>query len=212
MAGTCVDCGRSISVEQGDCACVSGPIVGPCGAWTETHVEQWTAGMQDRGQVDCGCGWGDLCDAPRDTDAWEAPMMSTYTANHWHVATGLSGYGPDGADGFASFDSLAQALDYARDEMRDAIDFAHDGAHGFAQAEDYESAWNEVLRIESLETLRANLDPARQSAPLYRDDPVAYAALLESQAADFPHDWSEHTRLYLWQCEDPATCEHGEEL
>ena len=129
---------------------------------------------------------------------------------HWHVATGLAGYGPDGADGFACFDSLGGALEYARDELSTFVDMAHEGAHMFAEAKQYEEAWQEVARCESLELLRANLDPARVSAPLYRDDAAAYASLQEDQAAAFPHDVSHNARLYLWECDEPE-CEHCDE-
>lgn len=168
-----------------------------CGAW----LEQEARGESHvyRGPVDCGCGWGDLCDAPRE----QAP--------HWHVATGLAGYGPDGSDGYACFDSLSGALEYARDEVLASVDYAHDSAHAAAASDDYRGAWEDVLRMESLETLAANLGSWRKSAPLYLHDPDAYAALQESQAADFPHDVSHNTRLYLWQCEDPTTCEHCDE-
>lgn len=132
-------------------------------------------------------------------------------STHWHVATGLVGYGPDGADGFATFDTLAGALDYARDELSMFVDMAHEEAHAFGDEGQFEEAWRAVLLMERLELLRANLDPARSQAPLYRDDPPAYFALLESQANEFPHDVSHNTRLYLWQCDDPASCEHGEE-
>lgn len=127
---------------------------------------------------------------------------------HFHVAYGLAGYGPDGADEFASFATLAEALDYARDELVADVDMAHEEAHALADAGDYESAWRAIERMERLETLRANLDPKRAQAPLYRDNPGAYAQLQESQAAAFPHDVAGNSRLYLWECESPVTCEH----
>jgi hypothetical protein len=140
-----------------------------------------------------------------------AACTCTLRASHWHVATGLAGYGPDGSDGYATFATLAEALDYARDELRFAVDHAHESAHAHGDAGDYESAWENVLACERLETLRANLDPARASAPLYRDDAAAFVALQESQAADFPHDLTGADRLYLWQCEEPSECDHVDE-
>lgn len=132
---------------------------------------------------------------------------------HWHVATGLAGYGPEASDsdGFATFASLADALEYARDELVWFVDYAHEGAHAFGEAGQFEDAWKEVLRVEELENLRANLSPTRRLAPLYRDDPAAYAALQESQAAEFPHDVSHNTRLYLWQCETPDDCDSAKD-
>jgi hypothetical protein len=131
-------------------------------------------------------------------------------AAHWHVAYGLAGYGPDGADGFASFDSLGDALDYARDELSTDVDMAYEDAHILAEQSQYRDAWMAIERMERLELLRANLDPRRADAPLYRDDAAAYRALQESQAAGFPHDVSDSSRLYLWQC-DVADCDHCEE-
>jgi hypothetical protein len=126
-------------------------------------------------------------------------------SSHYHVATGLAGYGPDASDtdGFATFDTLGSALDYARDELATFIEMAHEGSHAAADAGDYEQAWLEVCRVETLDTLRANLDPSRKQAPLYVDDDAAYAALQETQAADFPHDVSHNARLYLWECDEP---------
>ena len=131
-------------------------------------------------------------------------------APHWHVASGLAGYGPDGADGFASFDSLGDAIDYARDELTTYVDMAHQDMHASGEAGEYEAAWQSLLLVERLELLRANLDPARASAPLYRGDPAAYRALQESQADEFPHDVSHNARLYLWECAEPD-CEHCED-
>ena len=134
-------------------------------------------------------------------------MMSAQC--HYHVATGLAGYGPDAADsdGFATFESLADALDYARSELSTFIDMAHESAHMFGASEQYKDAWTEILRCEDLELWQANLDPARKDAPLYRDDSAAYAAMQAEQAAQFPRDVSYNTRLYLWDCaEDPCDC------
>jgi hypothetical protein len=129
---------------------------------------------------------------------------------HFHVAHGISGYGPDGADGFPTFDTLADALDYAREELATDLDMAHETAHGFAEAGDYESAWKEILRMEALELLRANLDPKRKSAPAYANDPAAYAEMQEGQAAEFPVAVSHSCNLYLWDCAE-SDCKDEEE-
>jgi hypothetical protein len=131
-------------------------------------------------------------------------------ASHYHVAYGLAGYGPDGADGFACFDEVGAALEYARDELARDVDMAHEDAHALADDGQYEDAWRAIVRMEDLEVLRANLDPARRQAPLYRDAAAAYAQLQTDQAGAFPHDVSETSRLYLWEC-DVDGCEHCEE-
>ncbi len=150
---------------------------------------------------------------------------------HYHVQSGLAGYGPDADENTATLDALADALDYAREELSTFIDMAHEDAQQLAlhasqyhaaykldssrvdmmrsALEHYADAWKELERVETLETLRANLDPARRNAPLYRDDAAAYAALQESQAADFPHDVSSNARLYLWTCGE-SECEEEE--
>lgn len=139
--------------------------------------------------------------------------MFVYQADtycHWHVASGLAGYGPDAADsdGFPTFGTLAEALDYARSELSVYVDMAHEEAHALADSEDFRGAWEAVVRMQELETMRANLDPSRATAPLYRDNPDAYASLQDSQAADFPHDVTHNSRLYLWACDEPD-CEES---
>ncbi len=131
---------------------------------------------------------------------------------HWHVASGLAGYGPDCDEGTPTFHDLGDALEYARDELSVYVDMAYDGARSSAEpwapegheaaAPDYETAWQEVSRAWELETLRANLDPKRSEAPLYAGDTDAYSALQRSQAEEFPHDVSYNARLYLWDCQN----------
>jgi hypothetical protein len=130
---------------------------------------------------------------------------------HYHVASGLAGYGPDASDsdGFPTFETLGEALDYARDELLVFIDMAHEDAHALADDGQYEDAWRQIERVEALENLRANLDTKRASAPLYVDDAAAYAALQESQLAEFPHDVSHNARLYVWSCVE-TECESEE--
>lgn len=131
--------------------------------------------------------------------------------SHYHVAHGLAGYGPDVDEGTATFETLGEALEYARDELAGDVDIAHESAHSFGDAGQFENAWREVLRMESLELLRANLDPARAQAPLYANDPAAYRALQESQAGMFPVDaYGPAGRLYLWDCDEAECLERDE--
>jgi hypothetical protein len=128
--------------------------------------------------------------------------------SHYHVASGLAGYGPDASDsdGFASFDSLSDALEYARNELSTYVDMAHEDAHYLGDQGDFEAAWRQIELMEHLELLRANLSPERREAPLYARDVAAYRALQESQADEFPHDVSGNARLYLWECSE-VDCE-----
>lgn len=122
--------------------------------------------------------------------------------SHYHVQHGLAGYGPDCDESTPTFETLAEALDYARDELSTDADMAHEDAHALADDGRFEDAWQAIERMEELELLRANLDPKRQHAPLYANDPRAYAALQESQAAEFPVEVGNHSRLYLWDCSE----------
>ncbi len=124
---------------------------------------------------------------------------------HYHVQSGLAGYGPDCDENTATFENLSEALDYARDEFLVYIDMLDGDMRQLASQGDYEESWRTFEFIERLEFLRANLDPRRANAPLYRDDAAAYAALQESQADEFPHDVSHNSRLYLWTCTE-AEC------
>lgn len=92
---------------------------------------------------------------------------------HWHVKVGIPGYGPDltDADGYAGTDD-ADAADSVRYELSSFADFLEDGASMLAEQEDYKGAWLNHKKAEALLALRANLDPARASAPFYRDDPA----------------------------------------
>ena len=130
---------------------------------------------------------------------------------HWHIATGLAGYGPDGADGFGTAETLDDAAEYARDELRNAVDSCEEGADILAGEGRFEQAWNEHKRADRLEILRANIDPERQNAPLYKDRPEVWAETLSRiLGEEFPCDISEHSRLYVWQCDD-SECEHRED-
>lgn len=152
--------------------------------------------------------------------------------SHFHVSHGLAGYGPDVDENTPTFTTLGAALEYARDELSTDVDMAHEDAHALAlhasqyhatwkldrSREDmqrmaldhYADAWRELERVEAIELLRANLDPARSSAPLYVNDAAACAALQEEQAAGFPVDVSPNSRLYLWSC-DESECEEDED-
>lgn len=134
-------------------------------------------------------------------------------SSHFHVASGLAGYGPDASDsdGFARFDTLGEALQYVHEsELPLWIDQAHETAQCLAAGEDYRGAWYEVVRADDLEALRQNLNPARRSAPMYVDDLAAYEAMQQDQLATFPRTVSDSSRLYVWEC-DESYCNDDED-
>lgn len=125
------------------------------------------------------------------------------TLNHWHVATGFAGYGPDGADGFGTADNVQGAADLIRADLADEIDASADTAAGHAEALDYESAWKVRAHADMLETMRMNVSNERAQAPLYRDSAGAWdAALVKIIGEKFPLDldYQGRRRLYAWEC------------
>lgn len=129
---------------------------------------------------------------------------------HWHVASGIVGYGPDPADdGFATLHTVHEIADAVRYELDSYADAAHDFAEQLAGDGDFESAWREHKRSEELGTLVLNLDPARTQAPLYRNDPARWEQTLWTLLGELPLDVSDLARLYLWECSEDE-CEDGE--
>lgn len=131
--------------------------------------------------------------------------MSTQT--HYHVAYGLAGYGPDDIGG--QLETLSDALECARDELATDVDSAHEAILSHIESQEWEQACEAFTAMEALEILRMNLDPKRRSAPMYVNDPAAYAALQETQLDLFPVDVGTSSRLYVWECD--ADCEIDDE-
>lgn len=133
---------------------------------------------------------------------------------HWHVASGLSGYGPDGSDGFDSADNPEALADAIRGELNTWAEFEFESAKSHAESGDYESAWKLREHSDSLDTLRQNLDNDRANAPLYVNDRAAWhATILRIVSEQFPLDVSEgRSRIYVWECNNGSDCEHTEEL
>lgn len=134
------------------------------------------------------------------------------TVRHWHVATGLAGYGPDGSDGYDTAENLRDVSDAIRDRLRDFIDSNDQGARAVADTGDYKDAWETMMLAESLETLSTNLNNKRgDSAPLYVGKPKLWDETLDRIIGEtFPLDVSYNTRLYVWEC-DTAECDHLDE-
>ena len=150
--------------------------------------------------------------------------MTTPTTHptHWHVETGLIGYGPDAADsdGFHPFYSRDEIAEAIREELRIGADMAYEAAHSLAEtarkyresgdidaadiADTFAEAWIELERSDTLANMRANLDTDRKSAPLYAD-PVEGPGRWEETLAHLiseanTQDLSHNSRLYVWQC------------
>lgn len=147
---------------------------------------------------------------------------------HWHVATGLAGYGPDGSDGFDTASEVTEIPDLVRFELDTAIQGASDDAHACRESADkafgqgnrdaalegYRDAFKAIDLADGLVTLHANLDPERANAPVYRDAPDKWTAtILQIVADNFPLDLDTRGsgRLYVWECESPDVCEHANE-
>lgn len=132
---------------------------------------------------------------------------------HWHVATGLAGYGPDGADGYASATDAREIASALVSELDSAADFNYESAESLADpGKDYEAAWRTMKLGEALTALSANLDyDKRATAPLYVNDPAALdMTIMGIVASEFPLDITHNTRLYVWQCDD-SDCDHDVE-
>lgn len=135
------------------------------------------------------------------------------TNAHWHIATGLAGYGPDGADdNFATAQSAVDIASAIRWELNQASEFNYEGAQSLAKTGDYKEAWEALKLSESLDTLKANLDyDKRATAPLYIDDKSSLdATIMRLVDETFPLDITHNTRLYVWQC-DVVDCDQDEE-
>jgi hypothetical protein len=132
---------------------------------------------------------------------------------HWHIATGLAGYGPDGSDGYGTADSPASLAAALTDELARHASAEWETADVYGDDGQYEQAWRTLTRARGLETLAHNFDPKRANSPLYRHDPAAWESTVEDMTRKtFPLDVSHNTRLYVWECElDSAVCEHAKE-
>ena len=135
--------------------------------------------------------------------------------NHWHVATGLAGYGPDASDGnWSTIDeSDATGLaDSIRGELQFIANFEREGAQAYADSEDYENAWRTMENANTLWNLAENFDNKRAQAPLYAGNPALWHETIYRMVAEsFPVDFRDgNSRLYVWECSE-TDC-HDEEV
>lgn len=135
----------------------------------------------------------------------EGNMPTTTTdrepISYW-LAYGLAGYGPelDVEDEPVDEESVCYSL---HTMIHESADFAEDTARGLAESGDYEAAWREHERAETLATQAELFNPDRQNAPLYRGDPDAWQATVRQLIADlFPIYVSQHSALYVWPAEE----------
>jgi hypothetical protein len=124
--------------------------------------------------------------------------------NHFHVESGLSGYGPQASDtdGFTVLETPKQVADMIRGELATWIDFENDSAHSYVEDGDFESAWNLHVHCEAMEILAANLNNARATAPLYKGNPELWDRTIMSIVAEhFPYNVNEgRSKIYVWEC------------
>ena len=138
------------------------------------------------------------------------------TTNHWHVATGLAGYGPDASNG--NWDTIDESdatglADSIRSELQFVAEFENNYAESFADLGDFENAWKTMKNANSIDTLAANFDNRRSQAPLYVGNPALWHETIYRMVAEsFPLDYNDgKSRLYVWDCSE-TDCHDEEEV
>lgn len=129
---------------------------------------------------------------------------------HWHAATGLAGYGPDGSNGYATATRIGELADMMKDELERAADSAAELAGILGENEEYKEAWETHVLADELYAHAYNTSNDRAKAPLYRDNAKLWAEKVLGFLALYPLDIDiqGNTRLYVWECEFPDVCEH----
>lgn len=142
----------------------------------------------------------------------------TEMVEHWHVAGGLAGYGPDGSDGYGTATSWVQLADLLADELRNAADYLHEGAEATAGEGDKPLAWDLRKESDEVEALAWNFSNDRAQAPLYAGSPGQWDAevrRLVEKHFPFYYDYTvgpgnaARLALYAWECEEGDECEHA---
>ncbi|TKK84612.1 hypothetical protein FDA94_28705 [Herbidospora galbida] len=137
--------------------------------------------------------------------------MTETRPHHWHIAHGLAGYGPDGADGYNTATEISGSGGLA-DQISDELDRDAESAHGLIRTEGEAGNFKEAFEAwelhDKLTTLSLNFSIRREDAPLYKDDkPLWERTVLRLVAENFPLDVSDNSRMYVWECTEPE-CEH----
>ena len=151
---------------------------------------------------------------------------------HWHVETGLTGYGPDAADrdGFAAYADVREVADAIRGELQAAAEMEHTDALSMAEDSRYREAWHTMRHADELLNLAANFDNNRAGAPLFvqpgglswdealvemigTHSPVGIDPMTGPGADDLPEHESPHTgyrsAIYVWRCEYDTCPDYG---
>lgn len=120
------------------------------------------------------------------------------------TAYGLPGYGPDASDdNYGVSETWPQVADELRRMLEESAEGEDDSAEGYADAGDYETAWNTRKHADEMWNLAANLDNKRQHAPLYDGRPDLWAKTIERIVPEnFPYDVNSSCRIYAWESED----------
>jgi hypothetical protein len=139
---------------------------------------------------------------------------------HWHVSTGLEGYGPGGATQDNEFDRATtwpELADLIKDELNRASEAQTELADSIAGEEpyeddgrDYREAWITLKRAEDLATKAMQFDNRRADASIYKDDPDAWDTTIERMAREIHlTPLGDHSVLHVWECAFPDICKHG---
>lgn len=139
---------------------------------------------------------------PADTDRSSRPRLES---SHWHVATGLQGYGPESDEfGFPTFEDSDDGLIELVDEVHRILDefseWEFESADALGESGQFEDAWKTRKHSDELDTLARNWSNDRRSAPAYAGDPALWSDWVRSNLDAFPIDVSFNTRLYVWDC------------
>ena len=156
--------------------------------------------------------------------------LPAYPQYGYYVKTGLAGYGPDlESEDYPVTDGWEALADVIAEELRNAADYAYDGASIAGDQADeqysrvdsdgstvaaldlYRDAWHAFKQSGELRTLAATFDNSRKDAPLYAGRPdLWHATIYDLIGRHFPVDVYDHSRLYVWECEEAPECpRHG---
>jgi hypothetical protein len=151
------------------------------------------------------------------------------TDTHWHVASGLTGYGPDASSttyGTAcTIRELAALLegdlkDAAESEFQtaSAIVYSPDNDPDSVPLENYKEAWLTEKHGEELASIAMNFSPDRLDAPLYKDNAPLWEETIKRLVAEhFGYfgmgtlQIAHNSTLYIMECSED-NCEHLKEL